>query len=261
MEKLELLKSKVALITGAGRGIGKQIAENFAKNGADLILVSNISKEIEEVAGIAMNYGVKAIALVADVSNYEEVKAVVDESFKTFKRVNILVNNASIITKTPIADLNISDWEKTFNVNFFGALYFCSELIKRMIEKKEGTIINIASRVGLRGIPYFGAYCASKSALIRLADSISYECKKDGIRINTICPARVATKLSTDAFPEEDSSLWISPKEIADTALFLASSLSKAINGEVFKVYGNLYELATYDHHVPEELIGKQFTW
>ncbi|MCD4670227.1 MAG: SDR family oxidoreductase [Actinomycetia bacterium] len=261
MKDCKLLEGKVALITGAGKGIGKEISKVFAQNGADLVLLSRTKKDIEAVAEFARGPGAKALPIKTDVSSYREVKSAVREALEYFGRIDILVNNAGGGVKTPVVDLNIDNWKKTFDVNFFGTLYLSSEVLKNMIKNREGSIINISSRCASQPSPYYGAYCACKAALLTLSETMSLEYKRYGLRVNSISPARVSTERAIEICPGEDVSKWIKPHEVADVALFLASSFSKAVNGVEIKTFGNFYRIGTYDYSEAEKIVGEKFTW
>lgn len=252
----KILKNKISLISGAGRGIGKKIAQVFAKNGSNLILISRTKKEIDIVAEECRRLGVDALAIKTDVSSSVEIKNCVKEALDYFGEIDILVNNAGGVMKTPVTDFILEDWEKTFDINFFGTLQLTCLVLRNMIKNRRGNIINVASRASGRGTPYYGAYCASKAALLRLAESISYECRRYGIRVNSVSPARVAVERVKGEYDKEAWTNWIKPEEIADVILFLASDLSRALNGVEIRAFGNLYELATYDYKVAENAIN-----
>jgi 3-oxoacyl-[acyl-carrier protein] reductase len=264
----KILKNIVSLISGAGRGIGKKIAQVFAENGSNLILISRTKKEIDIVAEECRRFGIDALAIKTDISSSNEIENCVKEALDHFGKIDILVNNAGGGVKTPVTDFNLENWKKTFDINFFGTLQLTCLVLKNMIKNRRGNIINVVSRASGRGTPYYGAYCASKAALLRLTESISYECRRYGIRVNSISPARVAVERVKRDYAEGAWTNWIKPEEIADIILFLASDLSRALNGVEIRAFGNLYELATYDYKVAENAIdgigsgGKEIiTW
>ena len=256
-----LLKEKVVLISGAGKGIGKEICYVFAQNGANLVLLSRTQEDIEQVAAAARKFGVEALPVKTDVSSYSEVKSAVKKALKYFGKVDILVNNAGGGVKTPVINLNVEDWKSTFDINFFGSLYLSSEVIKNMVKNKSGNIINVSSRCASQPTPDYGAYGASKAALLVLSETMSLEYKRYGLRVNSISPARVSTERAVKVSIGEDTSNWIKPREVADVALFLASDLSKALNGIEIKIFGNFYRIGTYEYKAAEEIVGEKFTW
>ena len=180
------LKNKVAIVTGAARGIGQSIAIELARFGANVVvsdvLPGNIT--VNKIKKLRR----KAIFVKTDVSNKQEVSALINNTIKKFKRIDILVNNAGVFRSSLIENLSEQDWIKTMDINLKGYFLCAQAVIKHMMKKRQGVIINIASVAGLVGYPQAEAYCASKGGIILFTKSLAADLGKYGIRVNAICP-------------------------------------------------------------------------
>lgn len=192
------LKNKTALITGAGKGIGKAIALALAKEGVNVILVARTQEEIDNVAAKARSLRVKALALTADVADMNSVNAAVEKALSEFKTIDILINNAGIAAFGKFLDLEPTEWERIIQVNLMGIYYVTRAVIPNMIEKQSGDIINISSTAGLAGNALTSAYSASKFAVLGLTDSLMQEMRKHNIRVTVLTPSTVATDMAKD---------------------------------------------------------------
>ncbi|MTH18129.1 3-ketoacyl-ACP reductase [Flavobacterium sp. LC2016-01] len=192
------LKNKTALITGAGKGIGKAIALALAKEGVNVILVARTQADVDQLADQTNNLGVKSLALAADVSDMNSINAAVEKAFAEFKNIDILINNAGIASFGKFLELEPSNWEKIIQVNLMGTYYTTRAVIPNMIERQTGDIINISSTAGLNGNPLTSAYSASKFAVLGLTDSLMQEMRKHNIRVTALTPSTVATDLAID---------------------------------------------------------------
>lgn len=243
-----LLENKVAIVTGAGQGIGKAIAEIFAREGADVILSDiNLEKAEEAARSIAQETGRKTLALQMDVFRKKDVKRMVETTVAKFGRIDILVNNAGILKHSLIVDMSEEDWDAVFAVNAKGT-FLCSQAVARqMIKQRSGKIINISSLSGKKPTLKEGAYCASKSAIIGLTRVLALELGMYGINANAICPGATDTEMVRKTFltSSEIEREWIEktalkrlgkPEDQARVALFLASYLSDHITGEAIIV-------------------------
>ncbi|MBG7631311.1 MAG: 3-ketoacyl-ACP reductase [Bacteroidetes bacterium] len=214
---MESLKGKKALITGAGKGIGKALAIAFAKEGISVALLSRTTTDLEEVAEQVRAFGVEALVVEADVSNLNAVNDAADKVLKSFGTIDILVNNAGIGKFGNFMDLEPSAWEQVININLMGAYYVTRAFLPQMIERKIGDIINISSTAGLNGNAMTSAYSASKFGLIGMTDSLMKEVRKHNIRVNCLIPSTVATDMAldlklTDGNPEK----VMQPEDIAE---------------------------------------------
>jgi len=192
------LKNKNALITGAGKGIGKAVAIALAKEGVNLILVSRTQKDIEQLADEVSNLGVKALALSADVSDMNSITTAVEKALAEFKHIDILINSAGIASFGKFLELEPEAWERIIQVNLMGTYYATRAVIPNMIERQAGDIINISSTAGLNGNALTSAYSASKFAVLGLTDSLMQEMRKHNIRVTALTPSTVATDMAKD---------------------------------------------------------------
>lgn len=211
------LKGKNALITGAGKGIGKAIALALAAEGVNLALLARTEDDIINVAKEAKTFGVRAIPVVADVSSLESVNKASGKVFTNFDTIDILINNAGIGKFGKFLELEIKDWEQVIQVNLMGTYYVTRAFLPQMIEKNAGDIINISSTAGLRGAAITSAYSASKFAVLGLTESLMQEVRKHNIRVTALTPSTAATDMAinlnlTDGNPEK----VMQPEDIAE---------------------------------------------
>jgi 3-oxoacyl-[acyl-carrier protein] reductase len=192
------LKNKNALITGAGKGIGKAIAIALAKEGVNVILVSRTQTDVDQLAIETSNLGVKSLALSADVSDINSINKAVEKALAEFKTIDILINNAGIASFGKFLELEPDAWEKIIQVNLMGTYYATRAVIPNMIERQTGDIINISSTAGLNGNALTSAYSASKFAVLGLTDSLMQEMRKHNIRVTALTPSTVATDMAKD---------------------------------------------------------------
>lgn len=214
---MELVKGKVALVTGAGKGIGKAVALALAKEGVNVGLVARTSGDLEKLAGEIKSLGVNAAVATADVSSIAEVNAAVASITKELGNIDILINNAGVGAFGGFLELAPEEWERIIKVNLLGAYYTTRAVLPSMIERKTGDIINMASTAGLRGAAVTSAYSASKFGLIGMSESLMYEVRKHNIRVSTLNPSTIATDMAinlklTDGNPEK----VMQPEDIAE---------------------------------------------
>jgi 3-oxoacyl-[acyl-carrier protein] reductase len=233
-----MLKDKVALITGGGRGIGRAIALAYARAGADIVLVSRTRSELEKVAAEVEETGQKSLIIEADVSKPEDVARMVADSLDAFGRIDILVNNAGIALPNTVLETSLEDWQTTMAVNMTG-VFLCSQAVfKHMVDRRQGKIINISSGSGVRGSAGNAAYSASKAGVVAFTEALAGEAWAAGIRANVICPGPIKTDmvaLRPDTGPADEAN-FLETEDVAGTALFLASDLSGQINAQIFLV-------------------------
>jgi 3-oxoacyl-[acyl-carrier protein] reductase len=207
-KKMNDLKNKNALITGAGKGIGKAIAIALAKEGVNVILVSRTQEEIDSVAVKARSLRVKALAITADVADINSVNAAVEKALAEFGTIDILINSAGIAAFGNFLELEPAAWERIIQVNLMGTYYVTRAVLPNMIERQTGDIINISSTAGLSGNALTSAYSASKFAVLGLTESLMQEVRKHNIRVTALTPSTVATNMAkelnlTDGNPEK----------------------------------------------------------
>ena len=245
-----MLDGKVALVTGAARGIGKAIALKFASEGADVAFTDLVINEAAEetIAEIAA-YGHKVKGYASNAANFDETHAVVEEILKDFGKIDILVNNAGITKDGLVMRMSEAQWDAVIAVNLKSAFNFIHAVVPGMARQKGGSIINMASIAGQMGNPGQVNYASSKAGLIAMAKSVAKEMGSRGIRANAIAPGFIVSEM-TNALPEAVREEYIKSiplkrggtvEEIANTALYLGSDLSSYVTGQVIAVNGGLY--------------------
>ena len=244
-----LLEGKVALITGAARGIGKAIALKFASEGCniaftDLVIDENGKQTEEEIAA----FGVKVKGYASNAADFEACHAVVAEVVKDFGRLDVLVNNAGITKDGLMMRMSEAQWDAVIAVNLKSAFNFVHAATPVMMRQRSGSIINMASVVGVHGNAGQCNYSASKAGMIGLAKSIAQELGPRGVRANAIAPGFIITAM-TDALSDEIKEEWAkkiplrrggTPEDVANIATFLASDLSSYVSGQVIQVDGGM---------------------
>ncbi len=244
---MKLLEGKVALVTGAARGIGKAIALCFAEQGAavaftDLAADDNFMATERELQA----FGVKAKGYASNAADFADTERVVAEVAAEFGRIDVLVNNAGITRDGLMMRMSEQQWDMVIGVNLKSAFNFIRTTTPIMMKQKCGSIINMASVVGVSGNAGQANYSASKAGMIGLAKSIAKELGPRGIRANAIAPGFIITEM-TDALSEEVKADWAkqiplrrggTPEDVAKTALYLASDLSSFVSGQVINVCG-----------------------
>jgi len=234
------LKDKVAIVTGAGQGIGRGIALALAKDGAKVV-VADITDKRFEVAKEIEAMGSQGLAVKCDVSNREDVASMVKEALNKFGRVDILVNNAGIYPFKPFAEMTEQDWDRVLNVNLKGTFYCVKAVLPKMIEQRYGKIINLASIAGaVVGFPSLVHYSASKAAIAGFTKSLALEVAQHKINVNAIAPGPIDTPgtKAPDVTIIEQTKKMIPlgrmglPQDIANLVVFLASDKSSFITGQ-----------------------------
>ncbi len=242
-------KGKVAVITGASRGIGKSIALALAAQGATIVAMDMDQAATDAVVAELQASGTKALAVVGNVTVAADVERMIDAAVEAFGRVDILVNNAGITRDGLIMRMKDEDWDAVLSVNLKGAFVCTRTAFKVMSKQRYGRIINIASVVGQMGNAGQANYCASKAGLIGLTKSNAREMAKRNVTVNAVAPGFIATAM-TDALPEkvrEELAAQIplerlgSAEDIAHAVVFLASEASAYITGHVLSVNGGMY--------------------
>jgi len=190
----------ITLITGAGRGIGKVIAIELAKNGYDVIVTARHMKGLTETANEIKKLGRKVICIKANLENKKEITELIKKSIRKFKRVDLLINNAGVAYGGDFSDNNESEIEKTINVNLRGLILCTKAILPYMLKQKSGIIINISSVVGKHGHPGLAVYSATKFGVIGFTEALAQEIEKNGIKAFTVCPDGTNTKMYWDLF-------------------------------------------------------------
>lgn len=246
---MKLLENKVALITGAARGIGKAVALKFASEGANIAFTDiredeNFNKTLSELQA----FGIQAKGYVSNAASFEESHEVVKQIVADFGRIDVLVNNAGITRDGLLLRMSEEQWDAVITVNLKSAFNFSHAVVPVMMRQKGGSIINMSSVVGVGGNAGQCNYSASKAGMIGLAKSIAKEMGAKGIRANAIAPGFIITEM-TGQLSEEVKENWLKtiplrrggmPEDIANVATFLASDLSSYVTGQVIQVDGGM---------------------
>ena len=246
---MKLLENKVALITGAGRGIGKAIALRFASEGCDIAFTDiALSDFVLETEKELQAMGIKAKAYASNAANFTETQQVVDEVVKDFGRIDVLVNNAGITKDTALKRMTEEQWDAVINVNLKSVFNFTKAVQPVMWKQAGGSVINMSSVVGVSGNANQCNYSASKAGIIGFTKSAAKEMGVRNIRHNAIAPGFIITAM-TDALPEDVRKAWENqiplrrggtPEDVANVALFLASDLSSYVTGQVIHCCGGM---------------------
>lgn len=242
------LKDKVAIITGGGRGIGKEIALALAKEGANTVLLDIDAQTLAQAHEEISTLGVEVLTFPLDVSNFSQVEQMVNKTLDKFKKIDILINNAGVTRDALLIRMKEEDWDKVLAVNLKGTFNCTKCAAKAMLKQKSGKIVNIASIIGLIGNVGQANYAASKAGIIGLTKSAAKELAPWGINVNAIAPGFIQTEM-TERLPEAVKAKMLEaiplkkfgqPRDVAQLALFLASEAASYISGQVICLDGGM---------------------
>lgn len=241
------LDGRIAIVTGAGSGIGRAVAQRLANDGATLVLGD---RNVEGVEQTARDIGERATAVSLDVADEASSRAIVERALSLHGKLDIVCNIAGVLDFGRFADLDANRWDRVISVNLTGVYNMCRAAMPHLIETK-GNIVNMASAAGLVGVPYNAAYTASKHGVIGLTRSLALEFSKEGVRVNAVCPGGVKTPMLEQTPPENidwsmvmRSASWLNdgemsdPADIANAVAFLASDHARMISGSAIAVDG-----------------------
>lgn len=239
-----ILKDQVAIITGAARGIGKEIALTLGRNGADIIIADTNLAEAKRVADEMVISGQKAMAIKVDVSSKSQVRAMIETVIKEFSRIDILINNAGVCQPRTYEEITEEDWNKVIDINLKGT-FFCSQAVfPIMKERKKGKIVNLSSLAAKNGGVTVGAhYAASKAGITSLTKSLAKESGRYNINVNAVAPGLIDTKMTKD-FDHDLSRVPLGrlgkPADVADVVKFLVSDDARYLTGEIIDIDGGI---------------------
>lgn len=245
---MQLLKDKICIITGSGKGFGKDIAKLFYKQGAKLALITRSQKDVDLLKKEFHESGSRVMFFCGDVTHADIVADFVNKVISKFGSIDILVNNAGIRFRKKFLETNLDDFNNVINANVSSMFILCQAVIPHMLKSRRGKIINMSSIAGTLGLPDLSCYVTSKSAIIGLTKSLAVEFAEKNIQINALAPGFCKTSYFDDFRKKTDlydftvertpMKRWGESKEIADVCLFLASNLSNFMTGEVINVDG-----------------------
>lgn len=244
-----MLKDKVAIITGASRGIGRFTALQLAKSGADVVVCARSEAPLQELVAEIEALGHKALAVVADVTNTADVKGLIEQALATFGRIDILVNNAGITRDGLLMRMKDEDWDAVLDTNLKSAFMLTRAVAKVMSKQRSGRVINISSVVGEMGNPGQANYCASKAGLIGLTKSVARELARRNVTVNAITPGFIETEMTEDLGEKARTELTAqiplgrlgAAEDVAHAVIYLASNQAGYITGQVLGVNGGMY--------------------
>lgn len=241
------IRDNIALITGAGRGIGASCASLFSDEGAKLVLVD---KQFEDHHSESEFHQTEVDYFTLDVTSEDDIKSLFETVTDKYGRIDYLINSAGIYREKPLVELEISDWNKMLDVNLLGTFLFCKYSIPSLAKSSNGSIVNIASVAGQVGGIVAGAdYSASKAGVLCMSKSLANQVKDYKIRVNTISPGPIVSSMTADWPPERKIEFLKNiplgrlgePEEVANVALFLCSKMASYVNGATINVNGGLY--------------------
>ena len=241
------LAGRVAIVTGASRGLGEGMALGLAEAGADVVVVASSAK-VEETAAKIRALGRNALAIQADLTSTAVIPGIVDKTLAEFGKIDILLNCAGIIRRAPAVEFTEQDWDDVININQKSLFFLCQAVAKEMMKQKKGKIINIASILAFQGGVIVPAYAASKAAVGGLTKAMANEWAAHGINVNAIAPGYMATEM-TDALQNDANRAtsiltripqgrWGTPEDMKGAAVFLASDASNYMQGHLLAVDG-----------------------
>ncbi|HVB24776.1 MAG TPA: SDR family oxidoreductase [Ktedonobacteraceae bacterium] len=234
------INNRVAIITGAGRGVGRATAQLFAREGARVVLFSRTQSHLEETAAEIARAGGEALAVVGDVSRESDVRRLFEQVREAYGRVDILVNCAGIVAVRPFVDMDVATWDSVIGVNLRGTFLCCREAFQLMTAQQEGVIINLSSLSGVKGVekfPGLSAYNVSKAGVAALTEILAVEGKPYNIRVCAVSPGAVDTEMLRQAAPHLKAGM--TPEDMAEILLFLADDTGRKLSGTNLEIFSN----------------------
>lgn len=227
------LKGKIAVVTGAGRGIGRCIAERLAAEGCRVALVSRTQNQLNEVAAYIRSKGGEAIPIAADLGLVSETRRIMETVRNEYGSTHILINNAAILKPTPFMEIEEEEWDSTYAVNVKAPLFLGQEALRTMSTNGGGYIINIASTAALDVPAGLASYGSSKMALTAMSQAMYQEGKKHGVKVSVIHPGMTDTQMLRSFDPPVDSKKWMKPDDISDLVIYLLTQPKRIVIREI----------------------------
>jgi NAD(P)-dependent dehydrogenase (short-subunit alcohol dehydrogenase family) len=234
------IQNKIAIITGAGRGVGRATAQLFAQKGAQVVLFSRTQSHLDETAASITRAGGKALAIAGDVAQEEDVQKLFQVARATYGHVDILVNCAGMVAVRPFVEMDVATWDAVIAVNLRGTFLCCREAFRCMSEQKQGVIVNISSLSGVKGVekfPGLSAYNVSKSGVAGLTEILAVEGKPYNIRVCAVSPGAIDTEMLRQAAPHLKAGM--TPEDMAEMLLFLADDSGRMLSGSNIEIFSN----------------------
>ena len=227
------LSGRVAIVTGASRGVGRAVAVRFAREGARVVICSRTPKDVEAVAKEIRRDGGDVLAVKADVSQERDVDRLAAMTLERFLRIDVLVNNAGVLTpRAAIERVRVTDWDLTMAVNLRGPFLCMRAILPHLRAQRSGSIINVTSGAGKRASPLWGPYAVSKFGIEGLTALVAEETRADGIRVNAVNPGGTRTDMRSAAYPQENPQSLPAPEDLAGVFVYLASDASLGVTGQ-----------------------------
>lgn len=234
------IRDRVAIITGAGRGVGRATARRFAREGARVVLFSRTPGPLDETATDIAHEGGQVLSMAGDVSREEDVRALFQRAMDAYGRVDILVNCAGIVLVRPFVDMDAETWDRVIAVNLRGTFLCCRQAFRVMMAQQSGVIINLSSLSGVRGVekfPGLSAYNVSKAGVAGLTEILAVEGKPFHIRVCAVSPGAVDTEMLRQAAPHLKAGM--TPDDLAEILLFLADDSGRMLSGSNIEIFSN----------------------
>ncbi len=227
------LKGKTAIVTGSGRGIGRDTAIALAKEGCNVVLVSRTEKELEKVEKTIKEKGGEAIYIVADISKKEDIDRIINRTMKKYKSLEILINNAGVHFASPFLEVTEEEWDQNMDINLKAMFFLSQAALRIMIERGQGYIINFSSTAGIFVPPRATAYGISKLGVKGLSDAMYEVGKEHGVKVSVIYPGMTDTEMLRSINLPVDPSLWMLPEDIVGCILFLLKQSERTVVKEI----------------------------
>lgn len=234
------IKDRVAIITGAGRGVGRATALRFAREGARVVLFSRTPAPLDDVAAEIALLGYPFLSVVGDVSREKDVYALFQQTMQVFERVDILVNCAGIVAVRPFAEMDTTTWDRVLDVNLRGTFLCCHEAFRIMAVQRSGVIVNLSSLSGVKGVekfPGLSAYNVSKAGVASLTEILAVEGEPYNIRVCAVSPGAVDTEMLKQAAPHLKAGM--TPEDLAEILLFMVDESGKMLSGTNLEIFSN----------------------